>query len=135
MRTSVLPILFLAAASSVAAHHSLTDYELAREAMITVVVREFHFVNPHPYLLADGSSSAESRMWRLELDNRWELSEIGMGADTFARGDRLLVSGAPGRDGKATLYVRALERPEDGFKYEQRGSSPRIVSPGRGKPR
>jgi hypothetical protein len=65
------------------------------------------------------------------LDNRFELIEIGMHANTFNRGERLLVTGSPGHDQKPILYVRELNRPADGFRYEQVGSTPRIVRPGR----
>ena len=114
------------AAVPVFAHHSLTEYDGSRRVTIDVVVREFHFVNPHPYLIVDGKTSAASQEWKLELDNRFELVGIGMTSATFARGDQLVVSGAPGRDDKPILYVRQLDRPADGFRYEQVGSSPRI---------
>jgi hypothetical protein len=114
-----------------AGHHSLSEYEASRQLTLTVVVREFHFVNPHPYLVADVKAGALSSAWRLELDNRFELVQIGMNASTFAPGQQLLVTGRPGRDQKAILYVRELDRPADGFRYEQLSSSPRIVRPPR----
>jgi hypothetical protein len=54
-----------------------------------------------------------------------------MTASTLKPGEQLLVSGRPGRDQKAILYVRELDRPADGFRYEQLSSSPRIVRPPR----
>ena len=130
----------LVAAAPVVGHHSLTEYDGTRRITLSVVVREFHFVNPHPYLRVDGPAAgrgerAGSQSWRLELDNRFELVDIGMTAKTFARGDQLTVAGAPGRDGKPILYVRELERSDDGFRYEQAGNSPRIVRPGSGRSR
>src|SRR5687768_14941063 len=113
------------AAVPVSGHHSLTEYDGSRRVTLDVVVREFHFVNPHPYLIVDGKTAARQE-WRLELDNRFELVGIGMTSRTFARGDQLVVSGAPGRDDKPILYVRQLDRAADGFRYEQVGSSPRI---------
>ena len=41
-------------------------------------MREFHFVNPHPYLVVYGRLDGVSRLWRLELDNRFELIDIGV---------------------------------------------------------
>lgn len=119
------------AIAPIAAHHSLSEYDAARQLTLTVVVREFHFVNPHPYLIADARVGSLASMWRLELDNRFELVQIGMTAKTFMPGEQLLVSGRPGRDEKPILYVRELDRPADGFRYEQQGSSPRIVRPTR----
>ncbi len=111
-------------------HHSLTEYDTSRRVTVDAVVREFHFVNPHPYLVVYGRLDGVSRVWRLELDNRFELADIGMTARTFLRDDQLVVSGAPGHEGKPVLYVRELERPEDGFLYEQVGNTPRIVRRG-----
>jgi hypothetical protein len=128
----VLPLAVALAVAPVFGHHSLTEYDSSRRVTLDAVVREFHFVNPHPYLLVDGRVGAASQMWRLELDNRFELVDIGMTSRTFARGDQLVVSGAPGRDDMPILYVRQLDRPADGLRYEQVGSSPRIQPRTRG---
>jgi hypothetical protein len=48
------------------AHHSLSEYDIARKVTLDAVVREFHFVNPHPYLLVDagvGSSWITATSW------------------------------------------------------------------------
>jgi len=134
-RLHVLALLLVLASGSIYGHHSLSEYDASRRVTLNAVVREFHFVNPHPYLLVDGLSTgpgasrveAASRIWRLELDNRFELIDIGMTAKSFARGDELLVSGPPGRDDQAILYVRELYRAEDGFRYEQVGNTPQII--------
>ena len=126
-----LALAILLSAAPVFGHHSLSEYDAARELSLTVVVREFHFVNPHPYLIAEARAGSLSSVWRLELDNRFELVQIGMTANTFTPGEQLLVSGRPGREQKPILYVRELDRPADGFRYEQLSSSPRIVRPPR----
>ena len=56
----------------------------------------------------------------------WELTDIGLTATTFKAGDRVVVSGSPGRDRTPMVYVWRLERPADGFLYEQIGTSPRV---------
>ena len=122
-------VALVVAGSPLRAHHSLSEYDIARKVTLDAVVREFHFVNPHPYLLVDQRAGSDARVWRLELDNRHELIDIGMTADTFTRGDRLVVSGPPGHDQKAILYVRELRRPEDGLRYQQPDSTPRLTRP------
>ena len=122
-----MAVAFVLMNPTLRAHHSLSEYDIARKVTLDAVVREFHFVNPHPYLLVDARAGADARVWRLELDNRHELIDIGMTADTFARGDRLVVTGPPGHDQKPILYVRELRRPDDGFRYEQPDSTPRII--------
>lgn len=109
------------------AHHSLSEYDIARKITLDAVVREFHFVNPHPYLLVDLRTGSDTRIWRLELDNRNELVDIGMTSETFVRGDRVVVTGPPGHAQKPILYVRELQRTADGFRYEQPDSTPRII--------
>ena len=138
MRTTLvlLTTAVVMAIAPASGHHSLSEYDTARRITLDGVVREFHFVNPHPYLEVMGRLGGVSRLWRLELDNRFELVEIGMTSRTFARGDELVVSGAPGHDGKPILYVRELDRAADGFRYEQVGNTPRVVrAPGPGRQR
>ena len=72
----------------------------------------------------DGKGSAQQ--WRLEMDNLSELSEVGVTSGTLKPGDRVVVSGSPGKTQSQTLYIRKLDRPLDGFRYEQVGTSPRI---------
>ena len=117
------------------AHHSLTEYDISRKVTLDVTVREFQFVNPHPYLTVESRAGSVVQVWRLELDNRFELVQIGMSSSTFSRGDRIVASGSPGHNQKAILYVRELDRPSDGFRYVQEGSTPRIARPRRGRAR
>ena len=125
----VVLVVFVA---PVQAHHSLSEYDVAQKLTLNVTVREFRFVNPHPFLLVESRAGGLVAVWRLELDNRFELVEIGMNANTFVSGDRLLVTGSPGQNQKPILYVRELDRPSDGFRYEQVGTTPRIARPSRG---
>jgi hypothetical protein len=45
--------------------------------------------------------------------------------------DRIVVTGSVAREQASSLYVRRLDRPADGFRYEQVGSSPRVRLPKR----
>lgn len=112
---------------AVAAHHSLTGaYDTELRTTLDGTVVEFHFVNPHPFITIEVSRNGSASRWRLELDNRSELAEIGVTAATWKPGDRIVVSGSPGRAQAQNLYVRRLDRPADGSWYEQVGSTPRI---------
>jgi hypothetical protein len=73
-----------------------------------------------------------SRQWKLEMDNRFELIDIGMTNQTLKPGDKVVVTGSLIRPPQSQgLYIRKLERPADGFQYEQIGTSPRIRLPQR----
>ena len=88
---------------------------------------QVQFVNPHPFLILDvKDNSGAVQQWRLEMDNRSELTEAGITKDTLKFGDRIVVSGNPGRSQPRMMYIQKLERPADGFAYEQVGNSPRI---------
>lgn len=115
--------------SAAQAHHSIASvYDSARQVTIDAVVTQFHFVNPHPFVMAQVTDrTGTARPWRLEMDNRWELADVGMTSATFQPGDRIVVSGSLARSEPQHLYIRRLERPADGFTYEQVGTRPRVI--------
>jgi Family of unknown function (DUF6152) len=109
------------------AHHSISAvYDSARQERVEGVVTEFQFVNPHPFVIVTVEANGAEESWRLEMDNRFELQGIGMTSETLRPGDRVVVTGSLGRTEPRTLYIRRLDRPADGFRYEQVGSRPRV---------
>jgi len=120
--------VFLATAAE--AHHSISAvYDSGQQRTVEGVVAEFQFVNPHPFVIVTVTpAGAAPESWRLEMDNRFELSGVGMTADSLKQGDVVVVTGSAGRTEPRTLYVRQLDRPADGFRYEQIGSRPRVSS-------
>ena len=108
-------------------HHSIAAaYDRDRPVKLDGVVVQFAMVQPHPYIVVEIKDGRDTTRWRGELDNRWELVAIGMNDESLKPGDRLVVSGSIGRNQPRTLYVWRLDRPADGFWYEQVGMSPRI---------
>jgi hypothetical protein len=109
------------------AHHSIAGvYDRNHPVTLDGVVAEFHLVNPHAYLVITVETNGRLEPWRLEMDNRYELVDIGITADTLKPGDRVRASGSRARDGSHGLYLLRLDRRGDGFWYEQVGMSPRI---------
>ena len=107
------------------AHHSIAGvYDSTREATVDGVIIEFQFVRPHPFVDVRESRSGQS--WRLDMDNRRELEAIGFAADTLRPGDRIVVTGSLARQGSNRMYIQRLDRPADGFGYEQVGNRPRL---------
>jgi uncharacterized protein DUF6152 len=122
-----LAAVWLLAAAAPAAHHSISAvYDSRKQVTVSGTVREFQFVNPHPWLGVDMAEDGAVRRWRLELDNRWELLDVGMSAETFKSGDIITARGSAGRDGARSVYVLRLDRPADGLHYEQVGPSPSL---------
>lgn len=118
--------------TTLAAHHSISAvYDSRKPVTLTGSVRDFQFVNPHPWIGLDVTGADGVRQWRLELDNRWELVDVGMSAETFRHGDAVVATGSSGRDGARAIYVMRLDRASDGLHYEQRGQSPSLRFAGR----
>jgi hypothetical protein len=130
MRRLILPLAgalaILAAAPE--AHHAIAAiYDSSKQMTLEGVVAEFQFISPHPIVVIEVvGRGGDKESWRLEMDNRGELSAVGMRADTLKKGDRVVVRGGVARDQSRALYIRRLERPADGFWYEQAGSSPKV---------
>ena len=120
-----LTLLVLAGAPALG-HHSLYGvYERSSDTTLEGTVSEFRYVNPHPVLVIDvPGDEGVAESWALEMDNRGELARIGVTANTFKPGERVLVRGSRALNGGRALYLWRLDRPADGFWYEQRGSTP-----------
>jgi hypothetical protein len=118
---------FAVVGASAHAHHSIAAvYDASRQQRLEGVVSEFRFVNPHPFVIVTVAAGGAEESWRLEMDNRVELQGIGMTEVSLKPGDRVVVTGSLGRTEPRTLYIRQLDRPADGFRYEQVGSRPRV---------
>lgn len=116
MRNWTGPILSLCLLAFPAqAHHSLSTYDQGQNVRADGVVEEFHFLNPHPYLVVGVTAPSGVReSWRLEMDNLHELAEIGISKTSFTPGDRVTVSGWPDRREPKNIYLRRLDRASDG---------------------
>jgi hypothetical protein len=119
--------------SAVEAHHSISGmYDTRRDVRIEGVVTQFEFINPHAFITLDAAESGRTpQVWRVELDDRGELGDIGMTAQTLRPGDRVVVLGSPARREANRLYLDRLDRPSDGFSFEQVNGRPRLRSAGR----
>ena len=126
-RHGILGGAVLLASLTAQAHHSIgAVYDSARPQRLEAIVAEFQFVNPHPFVIVTVQAGGAEESWRLEMDNRFELAGVGMTDTTLKPGDRVVVTGSLGRTEPRTLYIRQLDRPADGFRYEQVGSRPRV---------
>lgn len=130
-RTYVAAWLLICVAEPAFPHHAIGGvYDSSQQERIEGVVTEFRFTNPHPFLFVEVETDSGLRQtWRLEMDNRFELARIGMTAETFRAGERIIARGSPGRLRPQSLYLRRLDRPSDGLRYEQRGGSPFLSNP------
>lgn len=111
-------------------HHWVRDvYDDQKRVIVEVEVKEFRLINPHPFMFVEiidipaGQGAHElaiGQTWTLEMDNRWELTDLGFDRETFIPGDQILVAVDPSRDNvyrENTLYIRAIEHQRKGFVY------------------
>ena len=108
------------------AHHSISGvYDSSRRVTIEGAVTQFLLVNPHPFLIIDVTDgTGRARQWRLEMDNRSELAAIGVTANTFTPGDRVVVTGSLARTRGESMYLLRLDRPAfaDSQRIHSRGT-------------
>ena len=126
-RVSLLAFCLAATGTPLLAHHAIQAiYDSSKQVTVEGAVRDFQFINPHPYVIVIVTEGGKTLEWRLEMDNRYELIEEGMKADTLKPGDRVVASGSLSRTNPQGMYLMRLDRPSDGFRYEQIGASPRV---------
>jgi hypothetical protein len=115
------------------AHHSISGmYDSRRDVRVEGVVTQFEFINPHAFITLEVREAGRiPQQWRVELDDRGELSDIGMTSNTLRQGDHVIVVGSPARREANRLFLARLDRPADGYSFEQVGGRPRLRSPGR----
>ena len=129
MRSAVGLALVVVLQTAAYGHHAIGNiYDSNRRLTLEGVIAGVRFTPPHPFVEIDVTSrDGANERWRLELDNHFELVNVGMTADTLKSGDKVVVTGSGSRNrDERHLYVRSLERRSDGFLYEQVGSSPRV---------
>jgi hypothetical protein len=108
------------------AHHSFAaEYFEDRLITISGEVVEFEYKNPHAwvhFLVTDESGTPQRHSG--EWNSVGRLTRDGVLKDTLSPGDRVTISGSPGRNPSARkVHIKAIERPSDGWKWSRRPRS------------
>ena len=105
--------------SGLSAHHSFpASYEMDRIVTLDGIVEGWLWRNPHPFIfLSVENDEGETLTWHIEFANATTMALRGLTPESFAEGDRLLVVGNPGREGRRSLHYRGLWRPADDFEF------------------
>jgi hypothetical protein len=100
-RSALGAVLAAAAmAAPVQAHHSFAAFDMTKTLTILCTVKEFHWVNPHTWLIVVAPSDAgELREYRFEGVPPSILTRSGWTEDTLQVGDRISLDYHPLRDG------------------------------------
>lgn len=130
MHRLTLILVVLLGSASAPAHHWVRDvYDGEKRLIIVAEVRKFDLIYPHPMMLVEITEIPEGQevdgltigqTWTLEMDNRRELTALGIHAETFVAGDQIRIVVDPSFDTsyrENTLYLRAVEHDREGFVY------------------
>ena len=75
-------------------HHSTAPFDMQHETAVSGVVKEFHFVNPHSYIILE----VAGEHWTLEAEALNLLRRNGWTKDSLKPGDQISCTGARARD-------------------------------------
>ena len=106
------------AATPLLAHHSFTaTYDETTEVELQGELVSFMFRNPHSFVhLMAPDENGEMQRWAIEWGAAGVLDRQGLSRDTFKIGDRVVITGNPGRNPiEHRLRMQTLLRPADGF--------------------
>lgn len=125
MRRMLLSMLVsgsaLLAGGPATAHHSFAaTYFVDREITVEGTLTQFMFRNPHSFVKLIGPD-AKGRMqtWSVEWGGGAQLTQAHVTRFTLKPGDRVIVTGNPGRDpDEHRIRLHKIVRPADGWKWE-----------------
>jgi hypothetical protein len=106
---AALALALLAAAAF--AHHSPAAYDQGTAITVEGTVARYDWGNPHVYLSVRDTNGQGERVWEIEAFASTAMKQFGWSAQTFAVGDRVVVTGNPGRNpAKTILFLRTVQK-------------------------
>jgi hypothetical protein len=113
----------LLSSAGVYAHHSFagTYLEDAPPMKVEGTLKEFLLRNPHSFIQVEGQDpkSGEMVRWSIEWGAAGQLSQQGVGRESLRVGDKVVVTGSPGRNpAEHRLRMREIQRPSDGWSWK-----------------
>lgn len=114
----VTAMAFLAAEAG--AHHSFAAYYFEDQSVtITGDVVQFDYTAPHAWLHVNAPDAAgQLRRYAAEWSNPSRLARDGVTKDTLRPGDRVTITGSPGRTASEyKMHLKRIERPADGWQW------------------
>jgi len=102
------------------AHHSFASTYLENQKLsIEGELVQFVFRNPHTLLqVLAPDANQQMQRWTVEWEARGQLDHQGVTSMTLKPGDRIVITGNPGRNaGDHWLRAQSIIRPTDGWKW------------------
>jgi len=117
-------LAILVAVMPLPAHHSFaaTYIEDAPPVEIKGTLKSFKIQNPHSYVQIEDEKLKDKEgnavRWVVEWGAAAQLASQSVSATTIKAGDKVVVTGAPGRNPEDfRLLMRSITRPADGWKW------------------
>ena len=102
----VAAAVLLLAAMPVLAHHSLAaKYDTRQSILLKGTVTKITWDNPHVHLFLQAADKSADMSWEFEMGSPNLLILNGWKIDTFRRGDHVMVTAYPARDGSMFGYA------------------------------
>jgi hypothetical protein len=91
------------------AHHSPAGYDMQSQRTVEGAITEYEWGNPHVYLSVRETGS--DNVWVVEAFPSTAMKQYGWSRETFALGDRVVVSGHPGRNpARTVLFLQTVRK-------------------------
>lgn len=102
---SAFALLASASAPPLSAHHSVpVNYDQSRDITIEGVLTEIKWINPHSSFRVDVTNPEGSVVeWLVEMGAANTMKRAGFPMERFMVGDRITITGNPGRRERAVL--------------------------------
>jgi hypothetical protein len=101
-------------------HHSFAAYYFEDQSVsIEGELVEFEYRSPHAWVhITAQDADGQTRRVSAEWANPNRLRQQGIAKDTLRPGDRLVLTGSPGRNpADNRLHLKRIERPADGWRW------------------
>lgn len=125
MRNVVLALgLVVAAGVPALGHHSFAAYYLEDQSVtVEGTLVSFEYRAPHAWVnVSVAGADGATELYAAEWSNPNRLKRDGITKETLGVGDRLVITGSPGRAAEEhKIHLKRIERPADGWSWQGRG--------------
>ncbi len=102
------------------AHHSFAAHYFEEQSVtISGEIAEFEYRNPHAWVHVMAPDPAgQLQKYGAEWGGTGRLRRDGIDKDTLKAGDRVIITGSPGRvAGEHKIHLKGIQRPADGWSW------------------
>ena len=109
---AVTTVSFLWMPGSAEGHHGYAAFDTKTVLTFEGTVAEFHWTNPHCVVDFDVKDArGQVRMWHGEMSSLAHLTPKGWTAATLEPGDKITITGYPGKNNVPSLWVTKILLP------------------------